>query len=181
MVSHTGGMGGVATALRLIPSEKLAVVVLCNAGIRLPHRVADEIMAVLLPNYRVNRGAEQPSVTVPKSFQPPAELVGTWKGALSTWQADLPFELRVLESGQVHARVGTQLWMLLNDVTWQDGYLSGRMLSDIHTEDANRRPYALQLTLKLRGNVLNGPASAISLPGKRNGNALTSWLEVRRI
>ncbi len=50
VLSHTGGMGGVATALRLIPSEKLAIVVLCNAGINLPHRVANEIMATLLPN-----------------------------------------------------------------------------------------------------------------------------------
>src|SRR5690349_5595137 len=32
VVSHTGGMGGVATNLRLIPSEKLAVVVLSNAS-----------------------------------------------------------------------------------------------------------------------------------------------------
>lgn len=180
VVSHTGGMGGVATALRLIPSEKLAVVVLCNAGIRLPHRVADEIMAAMLPNFRINRNAEQAAPASPKPFQPPAELVGTWRGALSTWQADLPFELRVLESGEVHARVGSQLWMLLNDVKWEDGYLSGRMLSDIHTEDANRRPYALHLTLKLRGNVLNGPVSAISLPGRRAGNALTSWLEVKK-
>ena len=77
-------------------------------------------------------------------------------------------------------RVGRQFQMLLNNVKWEDGYLSGEMLSDIHTEDANRRPYFLELTLKLRGNVLNGPASAISLPGARAGNALTSWVEVKK-
>ncbi len=70
--------------------------------------------------------------------------------------------------------------MLLNDVKWANGTLSGRMLSDIRTEDANRRPYTLLLTLKLRGTELNGPISAISLPGKRVGNALTSWVEVKK-
>ena len=62
----------------------------------------------------------------------------------------------------------------------ENGFLVGRFLSDIRTEDANRRPYSLLLTLKPRGAVLNGPVSAISLPGKRAGNALTSWAELRR-
>jgi hypothetical protein len=38
----------------------------------------------------------------------------------------------------------------------------------------------LLLTLKPRGAVLNGPVSAISLPGKRPGNALTSWVELQK-
>jgi hypothetical protein len=185
VVSHTGGMGGVATTLRLLPTERLAVVVLCNAGINLPHRVADEILAAMLPKWRANRPAAPAVETTPKPFEPPAELVGTWTGKIVTWKAELPLELRILKSGDVHARVGRQMRMLLNDVRWEDGALSGRMLSDIQTEDANRRPYFLRLTLKLRrdeqrGDRLNGPVSAISLPGKRAGNALTSWAEVTR-
>jgi hypothetical protein len=86
-----------------------------------------------------------------------------------------------LESGDVHAQLGGQLRTLLNSVQWQDGYLSGRMMGDIGTEDANRRPYLLSLTLKLRGkDVLNGPASALSLPGPRPGNALTQWVELKK-
>jgi hypothetical protein len=178
MLSHTGGMGGVATVLALIPAEKLAVVVLSNAGTNLPNGVLNAIMARLLPNWRPD--AATPGPPQPKAFQPSPELMGTWTGKLSTWKEDLPFELRVLESGEVHARVGKQLEMLLNDVRWDNGTLSGRMLSDIQTEDANRRPYSLLLKLKLRGALLNGPVSAVSLPGKRVGNALTSWAEVKK-
>ncbi len=54
------------------------------------------------------------------------------------------------------------------------------MPGDIGTEDAARRPYLLHFALKLRGNVMNGPASAITIPGGRVGNALTEWVEVQR-
>ena len=175
VVSHTGGMGGVTTMLRLIPAEKLAVVVLCNARSQLPGRIADEIVATLLPNRRPPHAPERAQ---PKPFQPSGELLGKWSGKLSTYHADLPLELRILESGAVHVRLEKQLETLLSNVRWENGYLHGQMRGDIHTEDAERRPYFLQLTLKLRGKTLNGPASAISLPGKRAGNALTSWVEL---
>jgi CubicO group peptidase (beta-lactamase class C family) len=178
VVSHTGGMGGVATSLRLIPAEKLAVVALSNSSSALPHRISDDILAALLPNWKVVRTPPQEPSS--KAFQPPPELIGTWTGTLYTYKAELPLTLRFLESGDVHARLGSQLKTLLNDPRWQDGYLSGRMTGDVGTEDANRRPYLLNLTLKLRGAVLNGPASAVSLPGRRAGNALTQWVELKK-
>ena len=69
---------------------------------------------------------------------------------------------------------------LLNDSTFDDGYLRGKMMGDIGTEDANRLPYHLHLVLKLRGRVLNGSMIAMSQPGKRAGNALSHWVEVRK-
>ena len=69
---------------------------------------------------------------------------------------------------------------LLNNVAFQDGYLTGRMTGDIGTEDSNRRPYVLALSLKLRGEALNGAMTAQSLPAKRVGNALTHWVEIKK-
>jgi len=66
-----------------------------------------------------------------------------------------------------------QFKMLLNDVTWENETLSGRMLGDIGTEDANRRPYYLQF------NLLHGSASAISLPWRRDTSGLTQWVELK--
>jgi hypothetical protein len=88
--------------------------------------------------------------------------------------------LRVLESGEVHVQFRGQFKMLLNDVSWENDTLSGRMLGDVGTEDANRHPYYLQLNLKLRGDVLNGSASAISLPGRRDSSGLTQWVELKK-
>jgi CubicO group peptidase (beta-lactamase class C family) len=178
VVSHTGGMGGVATSLRIVPSAKLAVVVLCNGNHALPHAVAEEIFGVLLPKWEVQRKVP-PLPPEPSPFQAPAELLGKWTGKLCTYKAELPFTLRIQTDG-VQAHLGTEPETAVSNLRWVNGYLSGRMQGDIGTEDANRRPYLLQLTLKLRGDALNGPASAISRPGARAGNALTQWVEVRR-
>ncbi|MCI0491149.1 MAG: hypothetical protein L0229_31555 [Blastocatellia bacterium] len=69
---------------------------------------------------------------------------------------------------------------LLSRVDFEDGYLTGQMMSDIGTEDANRTRYVLALSLKLRGNVMNGAMTARSLPGKRVGNASTHWVELKK-
>ena len=80
----------------------------------------------------------------------------------------------------MQAWLGSQSIMSLNDVTWKDDSPSGRMLGDIGIEEASRRPYYLQFTLKLRANLLNGPASAISQPGLRDGSGLTQWVELKK-
>ena len=54
------------------------------------------------------------------------------------------------------------------------------MTGDVGTADASRRPHILMLSLKLRGDVLNGSAAAISTPGPRPGNALSYWVEWKK-
>jgi hypothetical protein len=54
------------------------------------------------------------------------------------------------------------------------------MMGDIGTEDANRRPYHLHVSLKLREHALNGAMIAMSLPGQRMGNALSHWVELKK-
>ena len=50
-VSHTGGMGGVSTALRLFPAEKIVIVVLTNAGSHpVAGQVMDDIVKAVLPD-----------------------------------------------------------------------------------------------------------------------------------
>jgi CubicO group peptidase (beta-lactamase class C family) len=176
-VSHNGSMGGVATSLFLIPSEKIAVAVLCNAGVSLPHRIRQEIISTLLP---AQKALPETKPSPPPSFRPPPELAGTWTGAVHTYKEELPFGLEIFESGDVHAQLGGQLKTLLNDVTFRDNRLEGRFPGDIGTEDANRRPYFLSLALHLRGKLLNGGVSALSRPGRRAGNALTHWVELNK-
>jgi CubicO group peptidase (beta-lactamase class C family) len=178
-VSHTGGMGGVSTSLRLFPAEKIAIVVLTNAG---SHPVAgivmDEIVKTILPD--LERRPPAPAPAGASRFEPPGELIGTWKGRVHTHRAPLDFTLEIKHDGDVHARLGTQLQTLLNRVAWRDGYLTGTMLGDIGTEDASRTPHTLSVTLRLRGSALVGGITAMSLPAKRVGNALTHWIELKK-
>jgi CubicO group peptidase (beta-lactamase class C family) len=176
VVSHTSGMPGVATTLLLVPSEKLAVVVLCNAGIGLPHLIGREILAAMLPKWKQEDTPSEASATL----VPPPDLIAKWTGKLVTYQSEIPLTLQVFASGDVHAQLGKQMKMLWNAVEWHDGYLSGRMPGDIGTEDAARHPYNLDFTLKLRGDILNGAASAVPKGAGRTGGAQTQWVELKK-
>ena len=176
IVSHAGGMGGVATTMRLVPAKGFAVVVLCNTGSALPHRIADEVMQQMLSGWKPTREEPRKAPT----FAPSAELVGSWTGKLHTYKGEIPITLRFLESGDLHAQVGDQLKTLVNYVRLDNGYLTGRLMGDVKTDDVNRRPSFLVLTLKLRGRTMNGSAAALSLPAQRAGNALSHWVDITK-
>jgi hypothetical protein len=190
-IGHGGGMGGVCTALEIIPSEKLVVVALANSNTDLPWVVAEEIFSLMLPGCRERRAERQAKEKAEKEekeragkttpgFTPPAELIGDWSGAVHTYQGEIPLTLSFKQSGDVHARLGDQLQTLLNDVELKDGRLTGRMMGDVGVEDANRRPYHLHADLTLRGNVLNGALIAITYHPNRSGHALSHWVELKK-
>ena len=177
-VSHTGGMGGVATSLRIFPAKQIAIAVLTNSSSPAPGQIADEIMATLMPDARPKPST--PNNQQEAVFKPADSMLGTWEGTVHTYKTDLPFSLVIQPDGDIHARIGTQLKSLVNRASFKDGILTGEFLGDIGTEDANRTRYVLSLSLKLRGDVLNGAMTARSLPGKRLGNALTHWTELKK-
>ena len=176
-VNHSGSMGGVATLLLLIPSEKIAIVALANSSSPLPPRIADEIASVLLPGYKASAPGSQAKAG-PATLPP--ELLGEWSGRIETHARELPLTLRIVSPGDIHVEVAGQLKTLLNDVRFEDGNLTGRFAGEMGTEDAGRRPHFIALDMMLRGDLLNGAATAISSPGRRAGNALTSWVELKR-
>src|SRR5262245_52085 len=179
VVSHGGGMGGVRTLLRLYPAEKIAIVVLSNAVSNLPGQVMEQIVAVVASEPARSPGApNQPSP--PPAFKPAHKLLGAWQGKVHTYKGELSFRLLFQPNGVVRVQLGSQLKTLLNRVQFSDGYLSGVFTSDIGTEDANRTRYKLELSLKLRGDVLNGAMIAESLPSSRVSLALTHWVELKK-
>jgi CubicO group peptidase (beta-lactamase class C family) len=174
VVSHSGGMGGVATILLLLPKQNISVAALANARTSLPDQIATEIVRALLPNYRRRAGSPAPEGPPDKTYQ------GKWKGAIQTYKGEVFLALDVTTSGAIRARVGSDPEKPVEGARLQNGYLIGRLSGDIGTDDANRTKYALMLNLKLRGDVLNGGVTAQTLPAVRAGNALTYWAELRR-
>jgi len=179
LVQHTGGMGGVATILAMLPEERIVIAALANSSSGLPRQLAEEIIAVLVPD--AAPPAPNPQALNPtEPFMAPSQLKGTWKGTIHTYKGDVALTLEFKESGDAHAQLGSQLKTLVNNMSLKDGYLTGRMMGDIGTEDADRMPYTLVLSLKLRGDALNGAITALSLPAKRVGNALSHWVELKK-
>jgi CubicO group peptidase (beta-lactamase class C family) len=192
-VSHSGGMGGVNTTLKLIPSKRIAIVALANAECSLPFDMAAEILGVLLPDYGErlagDRAApareDQPSP--PSQWKPDRWLLGEWQGVISTYAGDRPLTLRIRKDGDVHARIGAGLWTLVNEARWENGALRGRMMGDIGTDDAAKRTYLLHLNLRRVGKKLGGAITAMTehereggAPGLRYGNGLSHWAEIER-
>jgi hypothetical protein len=167
--------------LYLIPSEQIVVVVVSNADTELPGEVFREIMPVLLGD--TTRDTPQPpsAKTSNTHFHPSALLLGAWNGRVHTHQGDLPLTLTVQASGDVHAKLGDQLETVVNDVSFSDGLLTGKMTGEIGTEDAKRLPYYLHLSLKLREEMrLTGTMVARSHVAQRLGNALSHWTELQK-
>jgi hypothetical protein len=170
-------MPGVATTLVLVPAERIVFAVLANtSGVPLDG-IVQEILKALLP--KLPPLPQRPPQSPPE-FRPGAELVGSWAGAIHTYQGERPLVLRIEESGTIRARLGRQLWTLLNQVRFDEGILYGRFAGDVATADAGRKPHTIQLTLKLRGGVLNGSAASISIGDARGANAQSHWVELKK-
>lgn len=193
-IQHTGGMPGVATTLRFVPSQRLAVVVLANSRSPLAYRLPDTIMDLLLPEQEAEKQAEpkedtagakeesdskDASSAAPKSASL-KDLAGTWRGEIDTSQGRTPLRLIIKDSGDVHVRLGDQLATLLSDASYRDGNLRGRFAGKLPYDDHRGRDYHVQLTLKLRDDKLNGSATTMTLPDAWGENAVTHWAELKK-
>ncbi len=190
-ISHSGGMGGVNTLLKLLPRHRIAVVALCNACGRLPFDIAEDLTAALLPAYarrlESDRAEAKPLREPDPPFRGDRRLNGEWSGEAALPDGPLPVALRIARTGEIHVRIGDRLWSLVNDVKWSQDALTGRMYGDLPGTEV-RPPYLLHLDLKLRGRLLNGALVARTelahpqggAPHRRMGDALSYWLELRR-
>ena len=190
MVSHTGGMPGVATMCGFFPAERVAIVVLTNTSSPMTQRITEMISAIVLPEQKEkdnNKDKEPKAATAPSNdsapsgnFVPSAELIGRWNGHVTTPKGDTPLVLVIKDSGDVHVRLENQLETLLNGPSFQGGFLRGRFISELPTDDTRRQPYQIHLELKLREQILNGSATAITAPNVRGAFAITHWVELKR-
>ena len=194
---HGGGMGGVRTELAIAPEENAAVVVLSNSATPLTGYVSSLIWHTLFPEavskptrpevpdrHRLERDGtlDDAAEGGPRliSFAPMPDLAGDWVGEVDTHLGPHRLALAIDEGGRAHVQLGDDLWTLLNSARFDGEYLRGGFRGDIGTEDATRTDYVLSLELKLRGDVLNGSVTAITLPNVRLGNALSHWAELHR-
>jgi CubicO group peptidase (beta-lactamase class C family) len=176
VVSHTGGMPGVATTLKLYPQHNVAIVALANASGAAPHRVALDIAAAVLPGYNAPGRAPTPPV-----FASSAELAGEWTGTVRTYDgATTPIALLV-KSDDVHVRLGgpEALWTVLNAPTFRNGMLSGQFAGTIPSEEARRFPHNVGMGLLLQGDTLRGWAAAMTTDDPLTG-AMSSYAELTR-
>lgn len=179
LVSHSGGMPGVRTLLTIIPAEKIAIAVLTNSTHGNPEMIVNEIIPIVRGKKRQQPRDPQPAPAETMK-QTPAQFLGTWSGILKTYKEEIALTLQFKEAGEVHIHLAQQPTTVLNNVRFSDSTVTGRTTGEIGTEESKRGSYTIEFWLRLRGDVLNGVASAISVPGNRIAGATSHWVEVRR-
>ena len=188
VVAHTGSMGGVSAWLILIPREKVAVALLANTQTGFVQRIGHEILTTLLPQYgrggtNNSKGSTAEDLTDIRRSRSklPRKIEGVWTGIVKTYEGQLPLKLWLRRSSESEGQLDDQPRSTLTKVKFEDGHLSAWMDGDIRTEDANRRPYVLVLSLKHRDRLLNGSVTALSPSSPKLPNALSSWVELKKV
>lgn len=178
VVSHTGGMAGVATIMQLFPDRNVAIVVLTNSSSAAPRIIADKIAAIMLPGWEPSPAPVEPK-TPP--FSPTPDLAGTWKGTLSTPETEMPIELVFQSDGLIRATFGNQLPTLVSKARFERDFFEGDLSARIPNPDVGRYSYFVHLALKLDGATLRGSATAIGdADNARVRNALAHWLSLTK-
>ncbi len=174
IIQHTGGMGGVSTIIRLIPSKRVAIVMLVNGGSVPLGQLMNQMMLAVAPD----AGAPYPSQP-PQSTMARGEYTGTWNGLVHTYAGDEPVTLTI-HDGVGHLKIGQLADAAISRMRVEEGYLVGEASTGVETDDARRYRETVQLSLRLRGDALNGGITAMSNPAVRVGNALTYWVDLKR-
>ena len=173
LISHSGGTFGAGARLTLIPRENIACVILTNGASSAEGydlwEIERAVFAALIPGF-----PKAPDAAVPaeKPFTPPDALVGAWKGAIRVDGRDLPTNLAIDKAGMVRFDIAGQVMAPipiknpLGSLRYDEGTFRGPFLGTIRIADTARAAHVVLLDLKLRGDKLNGSASAVAMDGR---------------
>jgi CubicO group peptidase (beta-lactamase class C family) len=185
VVFFTGATG---TILLLVPSEDLVVVVLANRMFANTVQVGQWILGAALPEYA--RRASAPASASATSddddgFRPPPELLGTWEGAVRTYEGEVPVRLVFGSEGSVRfARrdsvpddPGVPPMESLAVEYW-DRTFAAHFPMALPLTAAERHQHWTWLTVTQVGDTLRGFATAHAADAPLFG--LPSYVELRR-
>lgn len=181
-VSHAGGWG-TCTKLVMLPRENIVLAAMTNSFCPLAHTIDNEILPVLIPDYAKRLSArtavqEKAKASTASQERPVTELAGVWRGEVHTYQGTRPLIMDVKDNGDIHAKLGDQLWVLLNEAVLRGQRLTGKMQGTVDTTDAHLCPrYAfhhLRVDLTRRGDRLCGVIVAVV------GRELGHWVDLKK-
>jgi CubicO group peptidase (beta-lactamase class C family) len=183
VVSHTGGMPGVSTTLKLFPEQDVAIAVLANTGAVAPHRVVFHLASAVLPRYDA-RAQERQAIagqTAAPSFTTPAALWGEWTGTIRTYDGKTTPLTLLIKPDDVHARLGapSALWTTLNNPSFRNNLLGGRFVGKIPSDEAGRFPHDIGISFWYDGAKLRGWAAALTTDEPVTG-AMSSYAELTK-
>jgi CubicO group peptidase (beta-lactamase class C family) len=164
-----GGQPGVATALRMVPSEDLACLVLTNRsdGDDLCQSVCNEILSGYLPEWHQPEDNSGPSSS---PFVITPELSGHWQGALTNDGAQMQVRLHIENSDSATMQLGQKPAEKIIEMHLEGIGFTGTSTGVIESPDVIRTG-AKTLSLKLIphagmlvGRILATDSKTVTLP-----------------
>ncbi len=174
-----GRSHGAQSTLTLLPSERLAVAVLINQSGNEADGIAFRVLDLLTPGFLERVGTKQVAweSLAYRPYQPEAELLGAWKGAIEGRSGPLELELVFQPDGDIHVTLEGRDPTLLAGAGWEEGLLTGRFLGKLPLEEEAGHPHRIELALYPRGGRLEGYATAY-VTNKRGSFALPAYLHL---
>jgi CubicO group peptidase (beta-lactamase class C family) len=160
-IDAMGGTTDASALIRLIPTERLAVIVLANGATDYGH-VADLIVDEFVPAIRERRKTWTPPPPVARQRRPTApELVGTWIGSIDTYRGKRELTISIDAAGTVTGSLAG----VTTEISLTNGVSSGPRVfgllanADLGIDESKSGSYDVQLSLALYGSRLAGSAS----------------------
>jgi CubicO group peptidase (beta-lactamase class C family) len=172
VVWHSGAMPGSASALWLVPAEKIAIAVVGNQITAPVNQLAGEILAALVP------GPPAPAAKPPADAKPsppaPSRTIpaGRYRGMLRSCPTAETLAIEVKSPGDMAATLGTERPRSLYDVSLAGGMLTGAF------ESLDERVYRLEL--RVAADRLQGVVTRRTGLGPRANLTVTLWAELER-
>lgn len=183
-----GGNSGAQAWLRMVPSERVAAVVLVNKGVAFAGDATDAALAAMLPKYAEAMKASAVAAAAPQGSTSPAPrpsldstIVGEWVGVVHAVGGDVSVQFTIAPSGQVHARIGARSDSGVARAPAQNpNRFNVRIPGDLEAPNPAGMSREMRMYLNRRGLGFGGvittrPPGASGLDGQ-----VSYWIEIAR-
>jgi CubicO group peptidase (beta-lactamase class C family) len=180
-----GGNSGAQAWLRLVPSERVAAVVLVNKGVAFAGAATDAALAAVLPTYAESMRTTAATAVGAAAADPRAPLdstmVGRWVGVVHAASGDVRVQFTIAPGGNVQARIGERSDSGTARASGKDASrLIMRFPGDLEAPNPVGMNRETRLYLDGRGARFGGvittrPPGASGLDG-----SVSYWLEIAR-
>jgi hypothetical protein len=190
-VLSQGGNERAQAWLRLIPSERVAAVVLVNKGVAFAGAATDAALAAVLPKYAEAMIASEANAKAQSSTpsgsaaaahtQLDSTIVGEWAGTVRATRGDVPLQFTIAPGGEMRARIGTRTDSGVARVSAVSaGRLILRFPGDLEAANPPGMSRETRMYLNRRGTGFGGvittrPPSVTGLDG-----LVSYWMEIAR-
>jgi CubicO group peptidase (beta-lactamase class C family) len=178
-----GGNDRAQTWLRMIPAERIAVVVLVNGGVGFPNRAVDAVLGALLPKYAEGLAAQTGAAAVaqatPSGMRPMLDSTvrGRWTGAVHAAGGTVPVTFDIDSTGKVRATIGTRSD---SGTARRGGHLVIRIPGDLEGPNAPGMQRQVSLYLEPYKGGWGGVATVRPPTTTGTDGRVSYWMELRR-